>query len=84
MIVVLTARPRRLSPRRCSHSTAGLRASAKKRAIKTHVSTSRAIQTSCSIPHTEIATASTVRIVRTGNRTSVTGAGSRSGRTAMR
>src|SRR5207247_10446665 len=41
--------------------------------MKIQVITSRATQTRCSIPQTASTIASTVRIVRTGNRTSVTG-----------
>src|SRR5262245_10921909 len=62
------ARPRRRMPRRWSHSTSGLMASARKTEMAIHTSTLRAIDATWSTAQTAIASAKIARIVRTRKR----------------
>src|SRR5438105_5126361 len=67
--VIAAAQPRRETPWRWNHSTAGLSASARKREMSTQVTTWRAIQITSSTTATAMIVARMDRIVRSRKRT---------------
>ena len=68
-LATAAAPPLRLSPWPCSHSTAGLRASARKSEMITQLMTCLAIQITSSVTATPMMMASSERTVRSLNRT---------------